>query len=99
MPYNQITPAGTIAPGADPKGPSRKEIRDIIETALNIDDFSFSWSSRNRQPYEGTLDTGSNNVNLYIYAWRISNGGRKTFLQKNASRFLKLSIMWDFTVL
>lgn len=77
MPYNQITPAGTIAPGADPKGPSRKEIRDIIETALNKDDFSFSWSSRNRQPYEGTLDTGSNNVSLYIYAWRISNGGRK----------------------
>lgn len=76
MPYNQIDSAGNIAPGPDPIGPSMKEIRDIIEVALNTDDYTFSWSSRNKQPYEGILDTGSNNVHLYIYAWRISNGGR-----------------------
>ena len=76
MPYNQIDATGRIVPGTDPAGPNRKEIRDIIEQALNTNDYSFSWSARNKQPYEGTLDTGSNAVNLLIYAWRISNGGR-----------------------
>lgn len=77
MPYNQITLTGSIAPGPDPVGPTRKEIRDLIENALNTDGYSFQWSKRNRQPYEGSLDTGSTTINLYIYAWRIGNGGRK----------------------
>lgn len=76
MPYNQITAAGTIAPGPDPVGPTGKEIRDLIETTLNSDGFTFSWSARRHQPYEGTLDTGASIINLYIYAWRIGNGGR-----------------------
>ncbi len=76
MPYNQITVTGTIAPGPDPAGPTRREIRDLIEAALNSDGYSFSWSTRRRQPYEGTLDTGVSTINLYIYAWRIGNGGR-----------------------
>lgn len=76
MPYNQITATGAIAPGPDPVGPSGKEIRDLIEATLNSDDYSFSWSARRRQPYEGTLDTGASTINLYIYAWRIGNGGR-----------------------
>ena len=76
MPYNQITAAGTIAPGPDPAGPSGKEIRDLIEATLNSDDFTFSWSARRRQPYRGKLDTGASTLDLYIYAWRIGNGGR-----------------------
>ncbi len=76
MPYNQIAKDGTIALGPDPLGPTGKEIRDIIEATLNSDGFTFSWSSRKRQPYEGTLDTGVSTINLYIYAWRIGNGGR-----------------------
>lgn len=77
MPYNQITSAGTIAPGPDPSGPTRKQIRDIIVSALNMDNYSFSWTTRNHQPYEGVLDTGDASIDLYIYAWRIGNGGRK----------------------
>lgn len=76
MPYNQITTAGTIAPGPDPAGPTGKEIRDLIETTLNSDGYSFSWSARRHQPYEGIFDTGSSIINLYIYVWRIGNGGR-----------------------
>lgn len=76
MSYNQITSAGTITLGNDPTGPSRKEIRDIIESSLNADGYSFSWSARKDQPYQGTLDTGLSSIDLYIYAWRIGNGGR-----------------------
>lgn len=76
MPYNQITAAGAIAPGPDPVGPTSKKIRELIKTALNSDGYTFSWSARRHQPYEGILDTGSSTINLYIYAWRIGNGGR-----------------------
>jgi predicted restriction endonuclease len=76
MPYNQITATGGIAPGADPSGPSPKEIRELICKTLNDGGYSFSWISQKRQPYEGTLDTGTTTVNLLIYAWRIGNGGR-----------------------
>ena len=76
MPYNQIDATGRIVQGLNTAGPDRKEIRDIIERSLNTNDYTFSWAARNKQPYEGILDTGSNVVNLLVYAWRISNGGR-----------------------
>lgn len=76
MPYNQITTTGTIAPGAAPAGPNAKQIRDLIENALNTDGFVFKWTSKNRQPYKGILDTGAAQISLSIYAWRIGDGGR-----------------------
>lgn len=76
MAYNQITASGGISPGPDPTGPNRKEIRDIIFNCLNQDDYIFNWTQQSSQPYTGTLDTGSNTINLFIYAWRIGNGGR-----------------------
>lgn len=78
MPYNQITPAGSIAPGPDPAGPSRREIHRIIFETLNNGGFSFTWDC-SHQPYHGVLDTGgSNTIDLYIYAWRIIPGSRVT---------------------
>lgn len=77
MAYYQITPTGGIAPGPDPIGPSKKEICDLIFDALNTDAYSFQWSEQARQPYRGLLETGAGQIDLYIYAWRISNGGRE----------------------
>lgn len=48
MPYNQIDAIGRIVPSTDPADPNRKEICDIIEQALNTNDYSFSWSASNR---------------------------------------------------
>lgn len=76
MPYNQITATGIIAPGPDPSGPSRGQICQIIYDALNQNGYSFQWINRSHQPYQGTLDNGVSQIDLYIYAWRIINGGR-----------------------
>lgn len=83
MPYNQITVTGTIAPGPDPKGPNPATIRQTIYDALNTNGFSFSWISKAHQPYHGILDTGAGStIDLYIYAWRIINGGRKKLVSE-----------------
>lgn len=76
MPYNQITAAKGIAPGVAPKGPDTKQIRDLIDKELNSNGFVFKWVSKNKQPYKGILDTGGTPIDLYIYAWRIGDGGR-----------------------
>lgn len=76
MPYNQITATGAIAPGVAPTGPDAKQIRDLIDRELNSNGFIFKWVSKNKQPYRGILDTGGTPIDLYIYAWRIGDGGR-----------------------
>lgn len=76
MPYNQITVTGAIAPGVAPTGPDAKQIRDLIDKELNSNGFIFKWVSKNKQPYRGILDAGGTPIDLYIYAWRIGDGGR-----------------------
>lgn len=79
MKYDQITTTGVIAPGPAPKGPSANVIRDTIFNSLNSNGFSFNWTNKTHQPYSGTLNTGSGKIfDLYIYVWRIINGGRAT---------------------
>ncbi len=89
MPYNQITATGTIAPGPEPVGPTGQEIRDLIETTLNSDGFTFSWSARRHQPYEGTLDTGLL-LSTYIFMRGESEtGDAQICLLKNVFKFNK----------
>ena len=72
MPNNQITATGSIAPGPDPTGPSSKEIHQILFDTLNKDGYSLKNWSCAHQPYHGILYTGAtNDIDLYIYAWRI----------------------------
>lgn len=78
MLYNQITATGGIAPGENPAGPSKSEIHQIIFDALNSGGFSSTWNFAS-QPYRGVLNTGGpNTIDLYIYAWRIIAGSRRT---------------------
>lgn len=76
MPYNQISANGTIVPGNDPSGPSTQKIRDLILATLNSDNYVFSMTGGSQLPYAGLLDTGTSIIDLFIYAWRIGNGGR-----------------------
>lgn len=82
MPYNQISALGTIVPGNDPAGPNASQIRQIIYNALNQGGYTFNWTRQNSQPYQGTFNDGTQNIDLYIYAWRISNGGRQNLVDE-----------------
>ena len=82
MPYNQIDAAGNIAPGADPVGPSSRQIRQIIYDALNQGGYSFTWISQNTQPCHGTFNNGVSSIDVYIYASRIGNGGRANLVNE-----------------
>lgn len=76
MPYNQITNTLGIAPGPDPAGPTRHQIRQIINDALENDGYIVNWLDIQHQPYHLQIDNGLGLIDLYIYAWRINNGGR-----------------------
>lgn len=70
---NEITPTGAIASfPANVPTLSSSAIRNLIETALNQDDYTFTWTQRRSQPYQGTLDDGVNLIDVYIYAWNIT---------------------------
>ena len=76
MPYNQITVGPAITPGQDPAGPTSHVIRQTIENALLADGYTVNWVNRSRQPYQLIINNGLGSIDLYIYAWRIINGGR-----------------------
>lgn len=82
MPYNQITTGLTIAPGPDPAGPSRSQICQIIENALITDGYNVTWANRSHQPYQLQVDNGIVQIDLYVYAWRIINGGRANLVNE-----------------
>lgn len=76
MPYNQITSNLTIEPGPDPTGPNKSRIISIINDALVNDGYLVNWLDYQHQPYHLYIDNGTSQIDLYIYAWRITNGGR-----------------------
>ena len=76
MPYNQITSTLGIAPGPDPIGPSQHQIRQIINDALVNDGYTITWLEKQHQPYHLQIDNGLGLLDLYVYTWRINNGGR-----------------------
>lgn len=82
MPYNQIDATGNITPGADPVGPSSRQIRQIIHDALNQGGYTFTWISQNTQPCHGTFNNGVSSIDVYIYASRIGNGGRANLVDE-----------------
>lgn len=82
MPYNQIIAGPTISPGPDPAGPSPHVIRQTIENALLADGYTVNWQNRSHQPYQLIIDNGLGPIDLYIYAWRIINGGRSRLVNE-----------------
>ena len=82
MAYNQITVGPAITPGPDPTGPSSQVIRKTIEDALLADGYTVNWVNRSHQPYQLIIDNGLRTIDLYIYAWRIINGGRANLVNE-----------------
>ena len=76
MQADQIDVRGNIVREEEPIGPDAERIKSIIYESLNKNGYVFEWIEAIRQPYQGSLVSNSGSFNLYIYTWRISNGGR-----------------------
>lgn len=72
MSYNQISSTGTIISAPNPSTFTSSQIRKLIFNALNLNDYSFQWIQQRSQPYQGILFDGTNDINLYIYAWNMT---------------------------
>lgn len=72
MSYNQISSTGAIISATNPPNISSKEIREYIYQALNLHDCTFTWIQKHSQPYQGILNDGEKDINLYIYAWNMT---------------------------
>lgn len=79
---NQITATGAIVSGPNPANFSALDIRNHIFSALNMNDYKFTWTQRRSQPYQGILDDGDNQIDVYIYAWNITPAYRTSPSEK-----------------
>lgn len=82
MSYNQISSIGTIINAANPPNINSKQIREYIFHALNLNDYTFTWIQRNSQPYQGLLNDGEKDIDLYIYAWNMTPAYRANASEK-----------------
>jgi predicted restriction endonuclease len=76
MNFNQIDKSKNISLGTEPVGPNSNRIKELIFNSLNKDEYRFRWIQNKSQPYKSIFFDGLKNIDLYIYAWRISNGGK-----------------------
>ena len=75
--YYQANSDGTIMKGSDPIGPTREEISNKIYNMLNSHQWKVLDYKVSEKPFEFNISiNGNEQLKLYIYCWRISNGGR-----------------------
>lgn len=82
MLLKQISTSGSIIFGSNPSNFSPKDICDFIFRTLNTNNYEFKWIQQSTQPYRGLLDDGTNQIDLYIYAWNITPAYRKNPSEK-----------------
>lgn len=75
--YYQANQDGGVELGAQPEGPNKEEIVEILEQALSVNGWSINNKSLSKQPYIFNIGAKDRLIEVYIYCWRISNGGRK----------------------
>lgn len=51
MSFNQISPCGSIVSAVNPTNFTGRYLKSIIFDALNLDDYTFSWTQQKSQPY------------------------------------------------
>lgn len=66
---------GTSEVGKEPPGPNPARIKDVLKKALESYGWKVEFDNLSRQPYHGILKNTNLNIDMYIYCWRVSNGG------------------------
>lgn len=75
-PYNQANENGSVERGEQPSSPNTSDIKNTLERGLTANGWSLSNRDVSSQPYKFTIEAARDLISLYIYCWRISNGGR-----------------------
>lgn len=76
--YYQANRDGSIQLGPQPEGPTRNEIIQILREGLTCNGWNIEEEQVDRQPYLFKISAHDRTIDVYIYCWRISNGGRET---------------------
>lgn len=74
--YYQAKVDGTYAIALEPTGPNTRRIKDILQESLSSYGWTVNFDNISSNPYHGVLTNTNLNLDIYIYCWRISNGGR-----------------------
>lgn len=80
--YYQAKKDGSIQLGEESTPTGKEIIYNVLNSAFTENDWSCTWNQTGSQPYECKVQNGEININLMIYCWRISNGGRKNRLRE-----------------
>ncbi|MFC0189452.1 AAA family ATPase [Fictibacillus aquaticus] len=76
--YYQANKDGTVELAEQPIGPNRNEIVQILNSALRGNGWNVDHSEVASQPFKFRISANNFAIDLYIYCWRISNGGRES---------------------
>ncbi|MFC5773226.1 AAA family ATPase [Ectobacillus antri] len=74
--YYQANSDGSVAIGPQPEGPNKAEIIQTLVQALSINGWNIDHENVSKQPYVFNISAKERFIDVYIYCWRISNGGR-----------------------
>lgn len=74
--YYQAQTDGTYQIGWEPEGPNTTRIKAILQNSLGSYGWTVNFDNISSNPYHGVLTNTNLNIDIYIYCWRISNGGR-----------------------
>lgn len=75
--YYQANLDGTYEKNAEPSGPNPSKIKQILENSLKLYGWEVEFDNLKSNPYHGVLKNTDLNIDMYIYCWRVSNGGRE----------------------
>lgn len=74
--YYQAKIDGTFEVGLEPAGPNSTRIKQILQNSLDSYGWTINFDNISSNPYHGVLTNTNLNLDIYIYCWRVSNGGR-----------------------
>ncbi|MCC0682613.1 AAA family ATPase [Clostridioides sp. ES-S-0005-03] len=75
--YYQAKLDGTYERSIEPSGPNTSRIKNILETSLKSYGWDVEFDNLKSNPYHGILRNTGLDIDMYIYCWRASNGGRE----------------------
>ncbi|WP_167751457.1 AAA family ATPase [Lentibacillus salicampi] len=75
--YYQANPDGSIEYGIQPHGLKKSETISKLKEALTYNGWTITSEKTNSKPFNFIINAHEKEIELYVYIWKISNGGRE----------------------